>query len=531
MAASVDSLAHVNSDARATDVTTEREWMHLMALLAMAAGAVVLGLAVLAIRWNLPLIGMHSFRQTQTAITSYYILRGGPWLAYQTPVLGAPWSIPLEFPIYQLLVSAIVKLSGLPLDATGRIVSYFFLILTIWPIRSIARSRQIDDRSVVIFAIALLCSPMYLYWGTTFLMETMVVFFCFAFLAAVERTATTDDWRAVAVGAICGVIGALGKVTTFAPFYLLAGLILLHRFVTRIRQGKPLARDFISAIVVMLPGPILFAIWDHFADVQKARNPIGKLMVSTTAEMHRWSFGTWQQFFSKRLILTLIRATTDTLGPAAIVILLALFVAGRRYRLFNRRVTILVCAAMVGFLCPYFVFTNLHIVHNYYDTANAIFLICAVALIIGELFNQQLRRAGWSLLIVTVISQLLWFQMFFAKDLYRYDNYQLGIARSIKANTGLDSVVAIYGQDWSSVIPYYSERRAIMEFNFASRAEVNTRLNHVLSPQGDYPVESIVRCPSAMDHDPEFAQTFSETILTLRKQQIGACDVYFTRSQ
>src|ERR1700722_9222047 len=79
------------------------------ALAIIAVMLVVLGAVVLSIRWNDPLLGMHSFRQTQTAITSYWILRGSPWLAYHTPVFGAPWSIPFEFPMYQLLVALIVK--------------------------------------------------------------------------------------------------------------------------------------------------------------------------------------------------------------------------------------------------------------------------------------------------------------------------------------------------------------------------------------------------------------------------------------
>jgi hypothetical protein len=529
MAASVETLAHLKPESRVSDFASDRDGLHFVALLAMAAGALVLGIVVLAIRWNAPLIGMHSFRQTQTAITSYYFLKGGPWLAYQTPVLGAPWSIPFEFPIYQLLVAGFVKLTGLSLDTAGRVVSYLFLVLTIWPVRSIARSYRLDDRSVLVFAILFLSSPIYLYWGTTFLMETLVVFFCFAFLAGVARTIESGDWRAVVVGTICGVLGALGKITTFAPFYLLVGLMLLHQFVARMREGKPLARTLISNILVMLPAPLLFTIWDRFADAQKAKNPIGRLMISTTVFMRRWNFGTWDQLFSKHLILTVFRATTDTLGVATILILLSLAIAGRYYRVFDRRVTILVSASLAGFLSPYFLFTNLHIVHNYYDTANAICLICTVSLIIGALFAKQCWRTGWSLLLVTVISQLLWFQMLFARDLYRFDNYQLAIARSIKANTHSTSVIAIYGQDWSSVIPYYSERRAIMESSFEPRADIFDRLRHLLSPQGGYPVEAIVRCPSAFDADTQFAQTFVAAVATLRKQRIGKCDVYFTR--
>src|SRR5947199_7995289 len=39
---------------------------------------------------NQPIADLHQFRQTQTAITAYWLANGGPWLAYETPVLGYP---------------------------------------------------------------------------------------------------------------------------------------------------------------------------------------------------------------------------------------------------------------------------------------------------------------------------------------------------------------------------------------------------------------------------------------------------------
>ena len=41
-----------------------------------------------------PLLDRHSFRQTQTAISAYWIAHGGPLVAYETPVFGAPYPHP-----------------------------------------------------------------------------------------------------------------------------------------------------------------------------------------------------------------------------------------------------------------------------------------------------------------------------------------------------------------------------------------------------------------------------------------------------
>src|SRR6476620_12070476 len=57
--------------------------------------------------WNHPLMDFHSFRQTQTAISTAYLIQGGNWLSSETPVLGAPWSIPFEFPVYRWMVARV----------------------------------------------------------------------------------------------------------------------------------------------------------------------------------------------------------------------------------------------------------------------------------------------------------------------------------------------------------------------------------------------------------------------------------------
>jgi len=77
---------------------TNADRHHALALSVISAAAVLMGLSLLAMRWPLPLLGMHSFRQTYTAITAYWLMQGSPWFHYETPVLGAPWSIPYEFP-------------------------------------------------------------------------------------------------------------------------------------------------------------------------------------------------------------------------------------------------------------------------------------------------------------------------------------------------------------------------------------------------------------------------------------------------
>jgi hypothetical protein len=502
-----------------------------LALRLIAASLVVLGLIVLAIRWNLPLLGMHSFRQTETAITSYWLLRGGPWFAYQTPVMGAPWAIPYEFPIYQLLSAGLVKLIGIPLDPAGRLLSYLFLCLTILPASVVGRAYGMSRKGVLVFAVLLLASPIYLYWGTAFLIETLAVFLSFAFLAETERAMRSSGYSAALLGAtIAGILGALCKITTFVPFYFLAGLLLLCALFKRLQRRESPWRIIVSGSVIMLPSPILFWLWNRFADAQKMRNPIGRYVVSSTPLMHQWNFGTWGQLFSREMLLTLLRSTTDTLGMLSLLIVGLLVLVIFYYRALDIRSTAVILCALAGFFLPFVIFTNLHIIHNYYDAANAIFLIGAVAVVIDRCFSTGHYRIAWYCLLLTIVSQLSWFRFHFLPDILHPPNrWLLTIARVVERNTNPDGVVVIYGQEWSPVIPYYAQRRALMEPTFVPAAEVDAGLPLLMAPQGGYPVEAIVRCPSPMDRNVEFVRYFETLDATLPRQHLGACDVYLIR--
>src|SRR5882672_9444011 len=88
------------------------------------AAALLFNLWAATVGWdnsNLPGV---EFRQAQTAISAHFIQQENNFsLAYPTPVLGKPWSIPLEFPLYQWTVVVLSKVTGLNLTKAGRLVS------------------------------------------------------------------------------------------------------------------------------------------------------------------------------------------------------------------------------------------------------------------------------------------------------------------------------------------------------------------------------------------------------------------------
>ena len=74
--------------------------------------------------WHASILDRYEFRQLQTALSIFWMQREGFHVDYLTPLFGPPWSIPLEFPTYQACVAGLSSLTGLPLEQTGRLVSF-----------------------------------------------------------------------------------------------------------------------------------------------------------------------------------------------------------------------------------------------------------------------------------------------------------------------------------------------------------------------------------------------------------------------
>src|SRR5262245_16160765 len=91
----------------------------------------------MSVGWSHTVLDVHAFRQSQSLIPVEYMLTGGHWLRYQTPVLGPPWTVPFEFPLYQWIVASIVAASGMPVVQSGRLVSVLFLFLSLVPLFAI----------------------------------------------------------------------------------------------------------------------------------------------------------------------------------------------------------------------------------------------------------------------------------------------------------------------------------------------------------------------------------------------------------
>jgi hypothetical protein len=172
------------------------------AILVLFLVGVVASATVATIGWSHAISDAYGWRQTQTALSAYFMLHGGPWLVYETPLLGPPWRIPHEIPLYQALVVSLASATGLKLEAAGRAVALVSFYAALGSGYLLLAELGISARRRLLMLAFWLMSPLY-FWSRTFMIESTALFLCLTFLAFSGATSparlkerSSPCWRA-----------------------------------------------------------------------------------------------------------------------------------------------------------------------------------------------------------------------------------------------------------------------------------------------------------------------------------------------
>lgn len=405
-----------------------------------------------------PLSDRHAFRQAQTAITAYYLAHGGPWFAYETPVLGAPYAIPFEFPLYQWIVALIHRVTGFPLDQTGRAISISFFLATLVPFFRIERSLGLSPGASRLGVALVVLSPTYLYWSRAFLIESTALFFSVLALdLGLRHLESLDDRRrGVALG-IAATLAMWVKPTTAFAFLFPLGLFYLRRFAADPRRRAQLVAYARFALVAFVLPAVTTFVWTRYADHLKRSNPLAATFITEEA-LRTWNFGTtaqkldpvtWNVFWD--------RTVAQTFGFERGL------VAGLALMAFTVRPAFRWVAVAAGLLGTFAIFTNLHAVHDYYQYSTSILATLLVVLGLGHA-ERSFPARRWAVVVMALAIA--------AGCVRAYENgYAIpqnhsshefpDTGRFVRDHTRPDQFIVVYGDDWSPVIPYYAERRSI----------------------------------------------------------------------
>ncbi len=161
-------------------------------------------------------------REVQTLLSAQFIQQDNDFSpAYPTPVLGRPWSIPVEFPLYQWTAVVLSNLTGHELAGTGRVLGLLCFYLALPALFLAVRDSGLTPTGSLIGLGLLAGNPFCLNQAAAFQWDGMAVMFGAWFLAGVMRGLTTGRrvWFGLAIlaGAAAGAIHA----RTLGVFHLL----------------------------------------------------------------------------------------------------------------------------------------------------------------------------------------------------------------------------------------------------------------------------------------------------------------------
>jgi hypothetical protein len=444
--------------------------------------------------WRAGFLVGHEFRQTHTAIITYYLDKENRFsLHYTTPLFGKPWSVPMEFPLYEWSVVLVSRIAHVPHFEAARAVSLtcFYLTLpAVWLLLGYAGLAA--PRRLLALALILVC-PVYIFYSRSFLMESMVLMFSAWFLAMFVRTMQERRLRWLVLCATAGAGAGLIKSTTFFVWLLPAALYgawFLGRSLRPWSGWKPVARTLAWSVGAALVPCSLTYWWVKYTDAIKAPHPSAHIFASS--ELTQGSFGLYSLAarFSPAIWRALMADWQLTVMSPWII---GLFVVAGA--LFFHRVRWQILGATGFFLAAQVLFPTAYAYQDYYFYACAVFLLVALGLVLHGVLDSGLPPwIRWTIVIVPLAAMLGSYRWGYYSGLpipfppsgkpsafyggrdTTPEHYQWGyfwgqavgskggsgLADALRTWTPENSVIIVAGNDWAPMIPYYSKRKALM---------------------------------------------------------------------
>jgi hypothetical protein len=427
----------------------------------------------------------YDFRQAQTAITIDYFISDGITINYITPVLGEPWSIPMEFPLYQYVTASFSKITNFSIDTSGRIISIVFFYIALLYCYLIVKT-IIKDKILALLPISLLLlNPVYLFWSRTIMIESTALALSLSYLYYVMLFMETKKRWAIVI--LIGGLAFMVKITTALLFMPLIAMVIIFKWYHNSSRFKfkALSKYFLWGVLTCLIPLILGLLWSNYADGIRSENPIANSFL-TIKKLENWNFGTMQQKFDINVWSLIFKRILDVKIIVINIFFLALVLMKKPKSIW------LYLILIFSFLLGPLIFTNLYFVHRYYIYASYLFLIGSFAFVAIHLF--QLNKWYYSSLAIVFMVLNLMYQYKTYQYRYYYDqitnNFPTkGIVEKVRNNISENGKFIIIGNDWNSDISYYSHRKSVSILNYME--DVNNELT-LLTLEKNQNIEGIV---------------------------------------
>ena len=241
------------------------------------AVVLVLALALRLVHVGAPILGVHSWRQADTAAMARNFHENGYRFLYPQVDWGGsgPGYVECELPAFPYAVALVYAVFG-PSEAWGRLLAALLSTLTVYLLYRLARDAYGDEHAALAGALVFAVLPLSVYYGRAFMPEAAMLCASVAAIHAFDRWTVTGArrWYLAAAGATamacllklpCLYLGlplvylawrAWGPALVRRPaLWLFAALVL-----------TPVALWYAHAHALHRGGGVTFGIWEYGSD-------------------------------------------------------------------------------------------------------------------------------------------------------------------------------------------------------------------------------------------------------------------------
>jgi hypothetical protein len=404
------------------------------------------------------------FRESQTAISADWLVRepAGGMLAYQTPVLGPPWRLPLEFPLFQQLC-AWGAAAGLGVATSGRLLSLICWIGCLAVLWKLLPTWGLPEKRRVPALALIAAAPLHTAYSVSLLIESMALLGALAHLWTFWRYSEAGGLKWWTATVVSGTMVSLVKITTWLPAGALTGALTLWcgwnalKTPERALRLRRCAWMAAAGILVLAAG----LAWSKWCAGIREHNRLSAALFSEGGQK-LWIFGNLRDRLSPKFnALLLLKHAVLLFGPAGIFVPWILWRGAGPEAEPAGRVAVLVPFSAY-FAHAYGLFP-LHLRHDYYLFGSGVFLIAAVAAALASIESRAgapawTRWAGPILAGSMVLTGT-------AHVLLRRGYRDVAADAALKAARAVSGGGALltFGLDWSPRVPFAAGRKALME--------------------------------------------------------------------
>ena len=236
-----------------------------------------LALALRLVHLGAPILGVHSWRQADTAAIARNFHENGYRFAYPQVDWGGagPGYVESEFPAFPYAVALAYGALGVN-EAWGRLLAALLSTLTVYLLYRIARDALEDEVAALAAALLFAVLPLSVYYGRAFMPEAAMLCASVGAIHAFDRWTAVGGWRWYALAAFATAVACLLKLPCLYLGLPLVYLALRAWGVDAMRRPQlwgfalfvlaPVGLWYAHAHALYREGGVTFGIWEYGSD-------------------------------------------------------------------------------------------------------------------------------------------------------------------------------------------------------------------------------------------------------------------------